>query len=74
MGPYLQRIGARDRRASREMTDLPLISETMERVGKTRWSTKLDVIASFHEIRITDGDERYDCPFRALCGPLEWLA
>lgn len=36
---------------------LPLINETLERIGKAKWFTKLDVIAAFHKIRIAQGDE-----------------
>src|SRR5712664_3254402 len=30
---------------------LPLIQETLDRIGKARWFTKLDVITAFHRIR-----------------------
>lgn len=51
---------------------LPLINETLERVGKARWFTKLNVIAAFHKIRITAGDE-WLTAFRTRFGLFEWL-
>ena len=36
---------------------LPLIYETLRNISKARWFTKLDVIAAFHKIRVTEGDE-----------------
>ena len=51
---------------------LPLINETLERVGKARWFTKLDVIAAFHKIRIAAGDE-WLTAFRTRFGLFEWL-
>lgn len=51
---------------------LPLINETLERVGKAKWFTKLDVIAAFHKIRITTGDE-WLTAFRTRFGLFEWL-
>jgi Reverse transcriptase (RNA-dependent DNA polymerase) len=51
---------------------LPLIYETLERIGKARWFTKLDVIAAFHKIRIAEGDE-WLTAFRTRFGLFEWL-
>lgn len=51
---------------------LPLINETLERVGKAKWFTKLDVIAAFHKIRIAAGDE-WLTAFRTRFGLFEWL-
>jgi hypothetical protein len=51
---------------------LPLINETLERIGKARWFTKLDVIAAFHKIRIAEGDE-WLTAFRTRYGLYEWL-
>jgi hypothetical protein len=31
---------------------LPLIQEILQRIGKAKWFTKMDVIAAFHKIRI----------------------
>jgi hypothetical protein len=36
---------------------LPRINETLERISRARYFTKLDVIAAFHKIRIAEGDE-----------------
>lgn len=51
---------------------LPLIQETLERIGKARWFTKLDVIAAFHKIRIAEGHE-WLTAFRTRFGLYEWL-
>ncbi|THC87386.1 hypothetical protein EYZ11_013167 [Aspergillus tanneri] len=51
---------------------LPLINETLERIGKACWFTKLDVIAAFHKIRISPGDE-WMTAFRTRFGLYEWL-
>ncbi len=51
---------------------LPLIQETLNRIGKARWFTKLDVIAAFHKIRIREGDE-WMTAFRTRFGLYEWL-
>jgi hypothetical protein len=51
---------------------LPLIHETLERIGKACWFTKLDVIAAFHKIRIAEGDE-WLTAFRTRFGLFEWL-
>lgn len=51
---------------------LPLIHETLERIGKAQWFTKLDVIAAFHKIRIAEGSE-WLTAFRTRFGLFEWL-
>jgi len=51
---------------------LPLINETLERVGKAKWFTKLDVIAAFHKIHIAAGDE-WLTAFQTQFGLFEWL-
>ena len=51
---------------------LPLINETLERIGHARWFTKLDVIAAFHKIRIAEGQE-WMTAFRTRFGLFEWL-
>ena len=51
---------------------LPLIHETLERISKAKWFTKLDVIAAFHKIRIAEGHE-WLTAFRTRYGLYEWL-
>lgn len=51
---------------------LPLIHETLERVGKAKWFTKLDVSAAFHKVRIQKGQE-WMTAFRTRYGLYEWL-
>ncbi|KAH0829387.1 hypothetical protein FOPE_10738 [Fonsecaea pedrosoi] len=51
---------------------LPLIYETLRNIGRVKWYTKLDVIAAFHQIRITKGDE-WKTAFRTRYGLYEWL-
>ena len=36
---------------------LPLIQETLNSISKAKLFTKLDVIATFHKIRVEEGDE-----------------
>ena len=36
---------------------LPLIQETLNSISKAKFFTKLDVIATFHKIRVEEGDE-----------------
>ncbi|KAI0999593.1 hypothetical protein K3495_g8606 [Podosphaera aphanis] len=36
---------------------LPLVSETLDRLSKAKYFTKIDVIAAFNRIRIAKGDE-----------------
>ena len=51
---------------------LPLINETLQRINKAKWFTKMDVIAAFHKIRIEEGDE-WKTAFRTRFGSFEWL-
>ena len=51
---------------------LPLIHETLERISRAKWFTKLDVIAAFHKLRIAKGDE-WLTAFRTRFGLHEWL-
>ncbi len=51
---------------------LPLIQETLQRISKAKWFTKMDVIAAFHKIRIKEGDE-WKTAFRTRFGLFEWL-
>ena len=47
----LNRISRKDR------YPLPLIHETLRTIGRAKWFTKLNIIAAFYKIRITEGDE-----------------
>ena len=65
-----------DYRRLNEMTKkdrypLPLIGETLERIGKAKWFTKVDVVGAFHRIRIKEGDE-WKTAFRTRFGLFEW--
>ena len=51
---------------------LPLIQETLNRIGKVKQFSKLNVIATFHKIRITEGDKQLTA-FRTRFGLYEWL-
>ena len=51
---------------------LPLIQETLNRISKAKWFTKMDVIAAFHKIRIKEGDE-WKTAFRTRFGLFKWL-
>ena len=51
---------------------LPLIYETLRNIGRAKWYTKLDIIAAFHKIRITEGDE-WITAFRTRYGLFKWL-
>ncbi|GME30926.1 uncharacterized protein ACHE_31418A, partial [Neofusicoccum parvum] len=51
---------------------LPLIQETLNRISKARWFTKLDVITAFNKIRIKPGDE-WLTAFRTRFRLFEWL-
>lgn len=62
----LNRITRKDR------YPLPLIQETLNRISKAKWYTKLDVIAAFNKIRIAEGDE-WLTAFRTRFGLYEWL-
>ncbi|KAL1953147.1 hypothetical protein VTO42DRAFT_3547 [Malbranchea cinnamomea] len=51
---------------------LPLINETLQMVGRADWFTKLDIIASFHKIRM-DPNSQWMTAFRTWYGLFEWL-
>jgi hypothetical protein len=64
---------------------IPLIKETLERLSKSRYYTKLDIVAAFNNLRIREGDEymtafitRYGLyqykvlPFGLCNGPATW--
>jgi transposase InsO family protein len=63
---------ALNRLTKKDRYPLPLIHETLERIGKARWFTKLDVVAAFHKIRIAEGNE-WLTAFRTRFGLFEWL-
>jgi len=50
---------------------LPLIRETLDRLAKAKYFTKLDVIAAFNRIRMAEGDE-YLTAFRTRYGLFEY--
>jgi hypothetical protein len=51
---------------------LPLIRETLERLAKAKFYTKLDIIAAFNRLRIAKGDE-WMTAFRTRYGLFEYL-
>ena len=51
---------------------LPLINEILRSLSKAKWFTKLDVITTFHKIRIKEGDE-WKTVFRTRYGLFKWL-
>lgn len=51
---------------------LPLIQEMLNRIGKAKWFTNLDVSATFHRIQIVEGHE-WLTAFRMRYGLYEWL-
>jgi hypothetical protein len=51
---------------------LPLISEILERVGKAKIFTKLDLRGAYNLIRIKEGDE-FKTAFRTRYGQFEYL-
>ena len=59
-------------RAPWHQYSLPLINETLERIGKAWWFTKLDVIAAFHKICIAESQE-WLTSFCTRFGLFEWL-
>jgi hypothetical protein len=66
-----------DYRALNEITirnryPIPLIQETLDRLAKARYFTKLDIIAAFNRIRVREGDEKYTA-FRTRWGLFEYL-
>ena len=51
---------------------IPLVSETLDRLSKARYFTKVDVISAFNRIRIAKGDE-WKTAFRTRYGLFESL-
>ena len=51
---------------------IPLVSETLDRLSKARYFTKLDVISAFNRIRVAKGDE-WKTAFRTRYGLFESL-
>lgn len=51
---------------------LPFIKETLAKLSKAKWFTKLDVRSAFHKLRIKEGDE-WKTAFRTRFGLFEWL-
>ena len=51
---------------------LPLISETLDRLGRAKWFTKLDLKDAYHRIPIRRGDE-WKTAFRTRYGHFEYL-
>ena len=51
---------------------LPLIYKTLQNINKAKWFIKLDIIAVFYKLRITEGDEQKTA-FRTRYGLFEWL-
>ncbi|ERF68926.1 hypothetical protein EPUS_09504 [Endocarpon pusillum Z07020] len=50
---------------------IPLIQETLDKLCKAMWYTKLDIVAAFHRIRMAHGDE-WKTAFRTRTGLYEW--
>lgn len=51
---------------------IPLIRETLDRLCRAKYYTKLDVIAAFNRLRIAEGDE-WKTAFRTRYGLFEYL-
>ena len=51
---------------------LPLIQETLQAVSKAKYFTKLDVVAAFNKLRMTEGQEKLTA-FRTSFGLYEYL-
>ncbi|KAF4546986.1 Transposon Tf2-5 polyprotein-like protein 3 [Elsinoe fawcettii] len=51
---------------------LPLISETLDRLGRAKWFSKLDLKDAYHRIPIKRGDE-WKTAFRTRYGHFEYL-
>ena len=51
---------------------LPLISETLDRLSKAKYFTKLDIISAFNNLRIKEGDE-WKTAFTTRYGLYEYL-
>lgn len=50
---------------------LPLIRETLRNISKAKWFTKLDIIAVFHKVRVSPGEE-WKIVFRTRYSLFEW--
>ena len=50
---------------------LPLISEFLDRLGRTKWFTQLDLTSAYHQMRIREGDE-WKTAFRTRYGHFEY--
>ena len=61
----LNKVTVRDRHA------LPLITESLERLSKAKFYTKLDIREAYHRIRIQEGDE-WKTAFRTRYGHYEY--
>lgn len=66
-----------DYRALNEITiknryPMPLLQETLDKLSKAKWFSKVDVIAGFNKIRIREGDE-WMTAFRTRFGLFESL-
>jgi hypothetical protein len=62
----LNRVTIKDR------TPLPLISETLDRLRRSKRFTKIDLTNAYHRIRIREGDE-WKTAFRTRYGHFEYL-
>ena len=51
---------------------LPLIQETLQAISKAKYFTKLDVVAAFNKLRMTEGQEKLTA-FRTSFGLYEYL-
>ncbi|KAH0375210.1 hypothetical protein KCU92_g10240, partial [Aureobasidium melanogenum] len=51
---------------------LPLISETLDRLSKAKWFTKIDIIAAFNKLRMAAGEE-WKTAIRTRYGLYEYL-
>lgn len=63
---------ALNRLTRKDRYPLPLIQETLNRISRAKWFTKLDVSSAFHKIRVAEGDE-WMTAFRTRFGLFEWL-
>ena len=51
---------------------LPLIQETLDRLARAKYFTKLDIVAAFNKIRMAEGEE-WKTVFRTRYGLFEFL-
>ena len=51
---------------------LPLVSETLDRLARAKFYTKIDIIAAFNKLRIQEGDE-WKTAFQTRYGLFEYL-